>query len=72
MAKMSSYPPIHQVRQSGQTGGDIALFLHNKFDFKIVKRGSKCNDDIEYLTVEILRNKNKNIFFSLCFQVSNK
>ena len=42
----------------------VWLFLvHNNFGFKIVKRGNISNDDIEYLTVEILRNKDKNIFF---------
>ena len=37
--------------------------MHNNFDFKIIKRGNICNDDVEYLTVEILRNKDKNIIF---------
>ena len=56
--------PIQQIRQTRQKGGGIALFVHNNFDFKIIKRGNRCNDDIEYLTVQILRNKDKNIIFS--------
>ena len=40
------------------------LFVHNNFNFKIIKRGNVCNDDIECVTVEILRNKDKNIIFS--------
>ena len=62
--QISNYTPIHQIRQTGQKGGGIALFVHNNFDFKIIKRGNICNDDIEYLTVEILRNKDKNIIFA--------
>ena len=58
-----NYTPIHQVKQTGQKGGGIALFLLYNFDFKIIKRGNICNDDIEYLAVEILRNKDKNIIF---------
>ena len=54
---------FHQIRQTGQKEGGIALFVHNNFDFKIVKRGNICNDDIEYLTLESLRNKYKNIIF---------
>ena len=41
----------------------IALFVHN--DFKIIKRGSIYDDDIEYLTVEVLRNTGKNFFLYL-------
>ena len=58
--QISNYTPIHQIRQTGQKGGGIALFVHNNFDFKIIKRGNICDDDIEYLMVEILRNKDKN------------
>ena len=42
--------------------------MHNDFDFKIIKRGNICNDDIEYLTVKILRNKDKNIIFSCIYR----
>ena len=66
--QISNYTPIHQIRQNEQKGGGIALFVHNKFDFKIVKKENICNDDIEYLTVEILRNKDKNIIFSCIYR----
>ena len=66
--QISNYTPIHQIRQTGQKGGGIALFVHNNFDFKIIKRGNICNDDIEYLTVEILRSKYKNIIFSCIYR----
>ena len=42
-----NYTPTHQIRQTGQKGGGIASFVHNNFDFKIIKRGNICNDDIE-------------------------
>ena len=44
------------------------LFAHNNFDFKIIKRGNICNHDIEYVTVEILRSKDKNIIFSCIYR----
>ena len=65
--QISNYTPIDQIKQTGQKGGGTALFVHNNFDFKIVKRENICNDDIEYLTVEILRNKDKNIIFSCIY-----
>ena len=61
--------PTHQIRHTGQKGGGIASFVHNNFDFKIIKRGNICNDDIEYLTVEILRNQDKNITFSCIYRL---
>ena len=61
--QISNYTPTHQIRQTGQKGGGIALFVQNNFDFKIIKRGNVCNDDTEYLTMEILRNKDNNIIF---------
>ena len=63
-----NYKPIDKIRQTGQERGVIALFVHNNFDFKIIKRGNICNDDIEYLTVKILRNKDKNIIFSCIYR----
>ena len=66
--QIANCTPIHQIRQSGQKGGVIALFAHNNFDFKIIKRGGICSDDIEYLAVEILRNEDKNIIFSCIYR----
>ena len=62
------YRYIHQTRQTGQKGDIIALYVHHKFDFKIIERGDICNDNIEYLTVEILMNKYKNIIFSCIYR----
>ena len=59
--QISNHTSILQIRQTGQKGGGIPLFVHNNFDFRIIERGNLCNDDIEYLTVEILKNKDKNI-----------
>ena len=66
--QISNYAPINQIRQTEQKEGSIALFVHNNFDFKIIKRGNICNDDIECRTVEILRNKDKNIIFSCIYR----
>ena len=35
--QISNYTPIHQIRQTEQKRGVIALFMHNNFDFKIIK-----------------------------------
>ena len=59
--QISNYTPIHQFRQTRQKA-DIALFVPKSFDFKIIKRGNICNDDIECLTVEILRNNDISVF----------
>ena len=69
MASIKLY--IHQIRQTGQNGAIIALFVHYNFDFKIIRRTNICNDDIEYLIVEVLRNKSKNNFF-LYLQTSKR
>ena len=66
--QIPNYTPIDQIRQTELKGGGTALFVHNNFDFKIVKRGNICSDDIEYLTVEISRNKDKNIIFSCIYR----
>ena len=66
--QISNYKPIHQIRQTGQKEGGGALFLHNNFDFKILKRENIYNNDIEYLTVEILRNRDKNMIFSCIYR----
>ena len=62
------YRYIHQTGQTVQKGDGIALYVHHKFDFKIIKRGDICNDNIEYLTVEFLMNKFKNIIFSCIYR----
>ena len=51
--QISDYKSIHQIRQTEQKGGGIALFVHNNFSFKIIKRGNICIDDSEFLTVGI-------------------
>ena len=35
--QISNYTPIHQIRQTEQKRRVIALFMHNNFDFKIIK-----------------------------------
>ena len=66
--QISNCTPIHQIRQTGQKGRGIGLFVHNNFDFKIIKSGNICCDGIEYLAVEILRNKDKNMIFSCIYR----
>ena len=66
--QISNYTPIHQIRKTGQKGRGTAFFVHNNFDFKIIKRENICSDDTEYLVVESLRNKDKNIIFSCVYR----
>ena len=61
--QISNDTPIHRIRPTGQKGG-IAFFVHNNFNSKVIKKENIYNDDIEYLTSKILRNKDKNIIFS--------
>ena len=58
-AQDGKYLTIHLLLETRQKGGCIALFVRINIDFEMIKRGNKCNDDIEHLAAEIVRNKGK-------------
>ena len=37
LLQLPNETPIHQIRNNGQKGGGVTLFVHNSLDFKIKK-----------------------------------
>ena len=66
--QIPNYTPIHQIRKNGQKGGGVALYIHNNFNFKIHKKENINSDDIECITIEIIRKNNKNIIISCIYR----
>ena len=38
LLQLPNQTPIHQIRNNGQKGGSVTLFVHNSLDFKIKKK----------------------------------
>ena len=62
-----NYTPIHQIRNNGQRGGGVAIYVHNSLDFKIPKSQSINSNDIECACIEINRKNAKNIIVSCIY-----
>ena len=45
---------IHQIRNSGQKGGGIGIYVHNTLNYKIPKNKNINNNDIECINIEII------------------
>ena len=45
---------MHQTRNSGKTGGRLAIFIHNSLAYSVKKDLSTNNEDVESLCIEIL------------------
>ena len=45
---------MHQTRNSGKTGGRLAILIHNSLTYSVKKDLSTNNEDIESLCIEIL------------------
>ena len=43
--QLPNYRTIHQIRNSGQKGGGIALYVHNSLNYKIPKNKNINNND---------------------------
>ena len=59
--KVTNYNSIHQTKNSGKTGGGLAIFVHNSLTHNVRKDLSTNNEDIEALCIEIINTKSKNI-----------
>ena len=64
--QLPNYTAIHQIRNSGQKGGGIALYVHNTLNYKIPKNKNINNNDIECLNTDIVSKASKNVIIS-CF-----
>ena len=59
--QLPNYRTIHQIRNSGQKGGGIALYVHNSLNYKTPKNKNIDNNDIECLNIEIVSKASKNV-----------
>ena len=59
--QLPNYTAIHQIRNSGQKGGGIALYVHNSLNYKTPKNKNIDNNDIECLNIEIVSKASKNV-----------
>ena len=59
---------IHQIRNNGQRGGGVVLYVHNSLNFKILKKQSINSNDLECACVKIVRKNAKNIIVSCIYR----
>ena len=52
LLQLPNYTPIHQIRNNGQRGGGMVLYVHNSLNFKILKKQS---NDLECACIKIIR-----------------
>ena len=64
--QLPNYTAIHQIRNSGQKGGGIALYVHNTLNYKIPKNKNINNNDIECLNTDIVSKAFKSVII-FCF-----
>ena len=66
--QLPDYTTIHQIRNSGQKGGGITLYVHNSLNYKIPKNENVDNNDIECLNIEIVSKASKNVVISCIYR----
>ena len=59
--QLPNYTAIHQIRNSSQKGGGIALYVHNSLNYKIPKNKNINSNDIECLSIEIVSKTSKHV-----------
>ena len=69
LLQISNSTPVYQKKQITQRAR-IAAFIHNKLDFKILKKLNNNNNDIENLTIKIFQDHSKNILVSVIYRPS--
>ena len=68
LLQLPNYTPIHQIRNNGQRGGGVVLYVHNSLNFKILKKQSTNSNDLECACIEIVRKNAKNIIVSCIYR----
>ena len=53
--QLPNYTPIHQIRNTGQRGGVLALHVHNSLDFTVSKKQSIISNDIDCACIKTIR-----------------
>ena len=68
LLQLPNYTPIHQIRNNGQRGGGVVLYVHNSLNIKILKKQSINSNVLECACVEIVRKNAKNIIVSCIYR----
>ena len=68
LLQLPRYTPIHQIRNNGQRGGGVVLYVHNSLTFKILKNQNINNYDLECPCIQIIRKNAKNIIVSCIYR----
>ena len=66
--QLPNYTLIHQIRNDGQRGGGVVLYVHSSLNFKILKKQSISSNDLEFACIEIVRKTAKNIIVSCIYR----
>ena len=67
--QLPNYAAIHQIKNSGQKGGGIALCVHNSLNYEIPKSKNINNNDIECLNIEIVNKTSKSVIISCIYRL---
>ena len=68
LLQLPNYAPIHQVRNNGQRGRSVELYVHSNLNFKIPEKQSININDIECAYIKVIRKNAKNIIVSCIYQ----
>ncbi|XP_065642240.1 uncharacterized protein LOC136073891 [Hydra vulgaris] len=67
---LTDYNSVHQPRKNG-IGGGVCIFIHNSLTYKKVDNLSVNNSNCESLTIEIINQKEKNLFITVLYRPPN-
>ena len=65
--QLPKYTPIHQIRNNGYRGGDVAIYAHNSLGYKITKKQRINSNDMECACIEIISKNVENIIVSCIY-----
>ena len=67
LLQLPNYTLIHQIRNNGQRGGGVVLYVHDSLNFEILKKQSINSNNLESACIEIVRKNAKNIIVSCIY-----
>ena len=70
LSQLEGYIPVHQIRKS-RKGGGIVIFIRDSFLYKLRNDLSINCEDIESLSIEILKSPTRNIIFNAIYRPPN-
>ena len=66
--QLQNYTPIHQIRNNGQRGGGVVLYVHNSLNFEILQKQSINSNDLECAFIKTIGKNAKNIIVSCIYR----